>query len=143
MKSVVFTLLPVLVLSGCAYSNIEYGLAGMVGKPVDQAVAKLGQPDAERQVGESRVVEWRHRSYGTSITGYGSKFPGPGSIASMEYAMERPQVFTMMPTVIVGKTPETCKVTMLVDGSNIIRRYDYTGNFEGCYILGQALKDKA
>lgn len=50
------------VLAGCAGKMINEKMAGMVGQPLDAAVAKLGMPTEERTIAGHKVYIWLTRS---------------------------------------------------------------------------------
>lgn len=138
-------LVPALMLGGCAFTSLDHGLGGLVGQDVDQAVARLGAPDAQRRLGAVRELEWntfsnrtvaldlrsndgfqmqRVASFSAPASSGLASAPRPGISASPNYVSTRPQY---------------CKVIVQVDSHDIIRDYRYDGNFDGCFTYGQLL----
>lgn len=54
------------VLAGCAGQMIQQGMTGLVGQPLNAAIAKLGVPTEERTIANMKVYIW---STGTMIEG--------------------------------------------------------------------------
>jgi hypothetical protein len=61
-------LLVALVLSGCAIqpvsTKLTNGLQGLVGQPIDSAVAVLGYPDDKREIVNRRIYIWARQGNG-------------------------------------------------------------------------------
>src|SRR5262245_267137 len=47
-----------LMLSGCAGEMIKTGMQGVVGKPLNAAITKLGMPTDERESAGRKVYTW-------------------------------------------------------------------------------------
>lgn len=139
-------LVPALMLGGCAFNSLDHGLSGLVGQDVDQAVAQLGAPNAERKLGDVRELEWNTFSNRTVALGShgenGFRMPRTVYLAppatSALLSMRTPAGAS--PSLNqVSTRPQYCKVVVQVDSRDVIRDYRYDGNFEGCYTCGQLL----
>jgi hypothetical protein len=132
---------PILMLAGCATTGLEQGLAGLVGQRVDVVVAQLGAPSAERRSGDMRLVEWDRSRVGTVYTPTAG--PNNGFLLPKDTTMA---LSPTLPNTLLARFPDAkpvptssrpvpqyCKLTLQVDSDNVIRRYAYDGNFDGCY----------
>ena len=123
-----------LSLVGCTtFSTMETGLQALVGQPFDAAVARLGYPSGQMQVG------------GDTVYGWGRSF-----------MMNMPQYQTSTTTGYVGSTPYSgttgtwgsvamqyqCDIKIAVGPDNVIKSYQYVGNIGGCGAYASALKVK-
>jgi hypothetical protein len=153
MHKMLAVVLPAALLGGCAFSNLDHGLSGLVGQDVHAVTAQLGAPSAVRTVGEMREVEWRtdgskavvlNGSFASTSNGFlmqpqlgFTPSVGPGPISPAALAKATPA----SPTTL-GSAPQYCKVVVQVDRRDVIRTYRYDGNFDGCYAYGQLLGNK-
>lgn len=145
MPGLLAALVPALMLGGCAFTSLDHGLSGLVGKDVDRAVARLGAPNAERRLGDVRELEWNtfsNRAVALGDLGVQTRQPtylaplAPNDLLSMRTPGG-------LSTNRLGTRPQYCKVVVQVDSRDVIRDYRYDGNFEGCYAYGQLLGKKA
>ncbi|SKB50883.1 hypothetical protein [Luteibacter sp. 22Crub2.1] len=124
MKRIAAVAAAAMVLSGCvSFSSIQKKLDGYKGRPLDDAIAHLGYPTAERTVAGHHLFVW-----GDS------------------HAMALPSYKTSTTSGTVGGTPysgttgtwgtETiqaeCVVTMEVNEAKVVTNVTFSGNHAGC-----------
>lgn len=126
-------------LAGCTtWGQMDDGLTSLQGQPLDTAVRILGYPSGEQTIAGRRLVVWSSQSTGMmympqTATTYGTAYTAGGYAnynQTTNYA-------TMVPL------NNQCKITMEVDGSDIITGYNYDGNMGGCSRYIRALKAAA
>lgn len=126
-------------LAGCAtFGQLETGLNSLIGQDLSVAVAQLGFPSAEREVAGMRLVEWGRSNNAT--------FAMPTSSTTTGYVQSGNRTANYSATTM-SSTPVTmnfqCHITLQVDSSNVVRRYQYEGNLGGCQPYIRALKEQA
>jgi len=89
-------------LTACATwgQNLNEALDAMVNQPLSVAIAKLGNPSEDQNLGSEHVVKWN----------------------------------------LVNPGARPCSITLEVDSFNVIKKYDYEGNADGCERYIKALK---
>jgi hypothetical protein len=50
----------IILISGCAFSNIEDGMNTLMGQPIDAAFNYLGYPDTEQIIANHHAYIWEH-----------------------------------------------------------------------------------
>jgi hypothetical protein len=121
-------------LAGCAtISTMETGLQALVGQPFDAAIARLGYPSGQMQVGEDTVYGWG-RSFMMSMPQYHTANT-TGYIGSTSYSGT---------TGYMSSVPMQfqCDIKIAVGSDNIIKSWQYDGNAGGCGAYAGALKVK-
>ena len=123
-----------LFLSGCAVQTfptlgvLHDGLAGMVGAPVENLVAKIGYPDSDVTVGGRKVYTWDHRKAFT--------FTVPETICRDEivfYPRGRREMVRVCETQQVDRTVlHFCTIKVEADDAEKITGYTFDGNADGC-----------
>lgn len=132
MRKIIAGIVVALTLSGCAtFGQMEDGLNGLVGQPLDAAVARIGFPSSERNVAGMRIVEWG-RSNSAMIA-------MPTTATTTGYTSSGPFSATTNSTTPVLLNYR-CHIALQVDANNIITRYQYEGNLGGCAPYIRALK---
>lgn len=122
-----------LALSACATTSqqasadLEDGLDAMVGKPIEVAVARLGEPIASVPTGSEKVYGW---GYGFNRTEFTNAAPGWVDAASSQGG-----VFPA-PRATVH---DSCVIRMVVGADGLIRGWDRQGNNRGCRTYAERL----
>ena len=131
MKRIVAMVLAAAALTGCVSRNMNEGLQSLVGQDIHAAVARLGYPNAKREMLGDTIYVW-------------------GSSQNSVMPMTTTNYTTgMVGTVpITGATTSTefvpvnynCSIQIATDSSGTIKNWQWSGNMGGCAHYARALK---
>jgi hypothetical protein len=119
-------LIVALTLMACAGQRVKEAMDKMVGHDIREAVARIGEPTAKREIPPLTIYFWKTRSKlsfaipQTTATG-----PGGGM----------PIMASMTPVSAIAE----CRLEIVVDSANLIKSYRLDGNPAGCARFAQAL----
>ncbi len=122
----------VLSVGGCStFSNMETGLNTLIGQPLDAAIARIGYPSGQMQVGNDTVYAWG-RQFSMNMPRYNQatttgRVGGTGFSATTGY------------TSYDNVTYE-CNVKIITDERGIIKTWEFDGNIGGCDAYSKRLK---
>lgn len=121
-------LLPALIagalLAGCAtFAHIEAGLTDLMGKPVEDAFARLGYPTMKQEFGDDTVYTWRTDQTGAMVL--------PQTTSTYGTVGLTPYSGTSYSTQLVP-VRHTCEVRVATGPDGIVKHWDYSGNIGGC-----------
>lgn len=123
-------------VAGCAtWGQMNDGLNGLLGKPIDAAIRKIGYPASEQAIAGRKLYRWggSHQSSilvpttttTTGTIGLGRQMtPFSATTTGMNFEQYE----------------DGCYITLEVDREDIITRYQYEGNLDGCAPFIRALK---
>lgn len=165
------SLLPVLVLTGCASADIDYNFSHVVGQPVEQLTQRLGPPAAVLDASDVRVVEWKLKrrdplvhmpltmvshdfslardvaflspiSSGTSSMLFYSAQSSIPSYSPLRSA--RPDsTSSRLPSPDLMLTGySVCKLRVAMDNSNTVLDYQFEGEINACYSVSRNFTNK-
>ena len=121
-----------LLISACTtFSNLETGLAALVGQPFQAAIDKIGYPAGQMKVGDDTVYAWG-RNFSMSMPTYNSA-QTTGTVGSTPYTANTG--YTSYQSVNYQ-----CDVKIIVGPDNVIKSWQYDGNMGGCDAYASALK---
>jgi len=122
----------VVALSGCAtFSDIDKGMAALVGQPISAAEARLGVASSEQQVGGKHVYVWG-RDFNMSMP--------TTNTSSVNGTVNGHYYRGTVTTTGSQQVNYNCTLRFITDQSDRIISYDWQGNLGGCYGYGSALK---
>lgn len=109
------TLLLVAIISvaGCATQELNDGLQAVVGQPIDVLVSDWGYPSEQHEIMGHTVYIWHNQNGVMAVPLYGG-----GAYAA----------------------PLECTVQVVVNDSNIITQYQWSGNNGGCAPFADRIK---
>lgn len=117
--------LAITALSGCATNDrLDAGLSGLVGQPVDAAIARLGEPDMREPAEATTRYIWSHEGVAEQtdisavwLDGYGGRD-------------------------VRGPRHE-CTIEIITDRDDEIVRYLWDGDLTGCAHYARRFEDPA
>ncbi len=112
MKRLIFGLLAVASLVGCATQRLNSGLQAAIGQPVQMLVSDWGYPDSQRKIMGTTLYVWSNDAGAMAVPLYGGG-------------------------VFAGRL--TCTVQVAVDGNGLIRSFQWSGNNGGCAAFARRL----
>lgn len=116
-------------LSGCAtWGQMDDGLRGLVGQPIDAAVAKLGYPNGEQNIAGMKLVVWSSSSSGVMMLPQTARNYGTVNTSRAGFANYSSTTTYSAPVPY----NYSCEIKVRVDERSIIQGYDYSGNLGGC-----------
>jgi hypothetical protein len=116
-----------LTLAACGGQHVKEAMDRMVGHDMREVVAKLGDPNAKRDVPPLTIYTWETRSK-LSFVVPETTSAGPGG--------GMPIMASMTPVSAIAK----CRLEIAVDSANIIKGYRLDGNPAGCGRFARALE---
>lgn len=114
--------------AGCAsWGDMKRGLDGLLGKPLDAAIAKLGYPTAEQTIAGRKLYRWQVSEQSTIVTPTVATTTGTvgAGLGSVPYSVRTT-------SAIVEPVVYHCQIVLEVDKMEIVQRYQYDGNLGGC-----------
>lgn len=114
-----------LTLAACAGENVNEAMDKMVGRDVREAVARLGDPTARRDVPPLTIYTWQTRRKLSFVIPQTTSI-GPGGTPIMS---------SMTPVSTIAE----CRLEIAVDSANVIKGYHFDGNPAGCGRFARAL----
>jgi len=125
-----------ILLSGCAFSQIENGLTALKGEKIQTAFNYLGTPDNEQDIAGSKVYTWGRAFSATTITPVTTSTTGSAFSSYGGYAN-----YYGTTTSYVPQTHNySCTVKIITDQKGIITGGQFDGNLGGCASYGSALQ---
>jgi hypothetical protein len=118
-------LMVALTLVACASDDVKEAMDKMVGHDLRDAVARLGDPAARRDVPPLTIYTWETRSR-LSFVVPETTSAGPGGM---------PITASMTPLSVIAE----CRLEIAVDSANLIKSYRFNGNPAGCGRFARAL----
>ncbi|MBG7619367.1 hypothetical protein I5R65_07815 [Herbaspirillum sp. AP02] len=123
-------------LTGCAtWGQLDDGLKGLLGQPIDVAINKIGYPNSEQTIAGRKLYRWGSSSQQMAYMPTTTTTNGYAGVGSG---------FTPYSSTTTGGTfvplNYTCQITLEVDAKQIIQRYQADGNLGGCEPYIKALK---
>ncbi|MGE4307184.1 MAG: hypothetical protein AB7E24_24500 [Novosphingobium sp.] len=122
----------VFALSSCStFKNMDEGLDGLVGQPIDAAFARLGMPNSESRIADRKVYIWNNA--------YSMTLPTPqttnvqGNVGSVPYS-------ATASTTSYQTSEYSCTIRIFIGEDKRILNYDYSGNVGGCETYSSRLK---
>jgi len=111
------------LLAGCVtFEQVDKGLSTLKGKTLNEVIAILGYPDAERTIAGKKIYTWANRNAGT--------YTLPTTNTVTTWVDGYPVTST-----VYGSTTESydyhCKVDVIF-GKNVVEEVQYKGNLGGC-----------
>ena len=117
-------------LSGCVSDQLNQGLTGLVGRPIDFAVQRLGYPNAQREILGDTLYIWSTNRAGVmpiltnqTTTGLVGNVPVTGTTSGLAYV----------------PVQYDCTIEIAVTAEKIIKSWRWEGNLGGCQPYAQAL----
>jgi hypothetical protein len=123
-----------LALSACAtpaQQALDSSLGGMVGQPVEVAIARLGEPIGSAPMGTDTVYGW-----GRAFTSTEAMSPTPDIAAG---AQAQGGIFPPPRRTVQND----CVIRVVVGADGLIRDWDYQGNDRGCRSYADRLAGQA
>lgn len=123
-RSTGFLLGSLVILSGCVtFEQVDAGLATLKGKSLEQVIAVLGYPDAERSIAGKTIYTWGNRNTGS--------YTVPTTSTATTYINGQ-----AIQTTVYGSSTRSydyhCKVDAIVGKGGIVEDVQYDGNLGGC-----------
>jgi hypothetical protein len=118
-------LIVALTLAACARENAKEAMDRMVGHDVREAIARLGDPTARREIPPLTIYAWQTRSKLSFVIPQ-TTATGPGG---------SPIMASMTPVSAIAE----CRLEIAVDSANLIKGYHFDGNPAGCARFARAL----
>lgn len=136
MKKISVAVLSILTISGCAtWGQMNEGLQGLLGQPIDVAVNKIGYPTSEQTIAGRKLYRWGSSSQQVAYMPTTTSTTGSFGVGTG---------FTPYSATTTGGTfvpvNYNCQITLEVDAKQIIQRYQADGNLGGCEPYIKALK---
>ena len=119
-----------LLLTGCAGEIIQEKMSAMIGRPATLVFAKLGWPDAEREVAGRKFYVWATQDVGSyTLPQYNTEtIYGPYGTSTYSYTTYQQYSYNSV-----------CKIRVFVDSQDRITTYDFKGNEDGCAMFADQL----
>ncbi len=125
MQRWTLVLILALTLVACAGEHVKEAMDKMVGRDVREAIARLGDPTARRQIPPLTIYTWETRSKLSFVIPQ-TTATGPGGT---------PIMANMTPVSAIAE----CRLEIAVDSANLIKGYHFDGNPAGCARFARAL----
>ncbi len=125
MQRWALVLLVALTLAACASDDVKEAMDKMVGHDVRDAVARLGDPAARRDLPPLTIYTWETRNK-LSFVVPETTSAGPGGM---------PIMASITPLSVIAE----CRLEIAVDSANRIKSYRFDGNPAGCARFARAL----
>ena len=142
-------ILSTLVLSACQtvgfWDDVHSGLGSYKGQHINTLVAVIGYPDTTNVVGGQKVHVWKNafaQEYSTSTTTTTLESRNVWDTNLGDYGGELTTEYINVPTTTIetGTHHYACKVTVLVNKSDVITNADLVGDRKGCLLYGDPLQ---
>lgn len=124
MKKIIIGGSILIILSGCVtFGQMETGLKALMGHDERVAFDLLGYPSAKQQFGEETVYTWAVSNSGVLIM--------PQTATTTGYVGSTPVYGTTTYSEAVSVN-YSCKIKLISDSNNVLRKWEYEGNIGGC-----------
>jgi len=130
-KKIVATICLVLV-AGCATQQLDTGLKGLIGRPVSEAVGRLGYPDSQREMMGDKLYVWSTSH--TAVMPIMNTSTTTGNVGGMPVYGQTTGM-TMVPM------NANCLIQVAVTENGIIKSYQWRGNEMGCKMYARAFRN--
>lgn len=115
-----------LLIAGCAtasLSQLEEGLANLMGRNEQAAFAALGPPSDKASTGETTVYTWKTSHVGKRVV------PENTSTA---WDVNRTSAFKNTMYSQTEPFTHTCSIDIVADRNGVLKTWKYEGSAEGC-----------
>lgn len=116
-----------LLLTGCAFNQIENGLNALNGEGIKTAFDYLGYPDSQQEIAGDKVYTWGTSFMSTTVapmTSYTS-IGGYGATTTSSIPITQ---------------HNQCSIKIITNQNDVITNSQYVGNLGGCARYGTALQ---
>ena len=120
--------LPLCIFAGCATQQLDTGLKGLIGHPVNEAVARLGYPDNQREILGDRLYVWSTSH--TALMPHMNTSTTTGSVGGMP-------VYGQTTGMTMAPVNAYCLIQLAVTDTGIIKSYQWQGNPIGCQMYAR------
>lgn len=121
-----------LSVAACSYTgDVDAGLNGLMGKPIDAAIAKLGYPDGQVELKDRIVYTWND--------GYSGSYTTNDTSTSYQHINGQLTAVTVT-TPVTQNYSHQCEIRIVTDRKGVIRDWERTGDW-GCANYADALSN--
>lgn len=127
----IIALLSLAAVAGCATQQLDAGLKGLIGRPISEAVGRLGYPDSQREMMGDKLYVWSTSH--TAVMPIMNTSTTTGSVGGAPVYGQTTGM-TMVPM------NANCLIQVAVTESGIIKSYQWRGNEMGCQLYARAFR---